>query len=161
MILCESLIDAMTFWVQGFTNVTASYGTQGFTDDHLTLFKNAGVKRVLIAYDRDDSGDKAATKLAKHLQENGIDCFRVLFPNGMDANQYACEAETKTEARERLSAVIRKAEWLGNGKAPERQLALEPLSLAAIPEIIIDTDKYNVEESADLVIKELQKLCFI
>jgi len=29
------------------------------------------------------------------------------------------------------------------------------------PEIIIDTDKYNVEESAELVIKELQKLCFI
>ena len=34
IILCESLIDAMSFWVHGFTNVTASYGTGGFTADH-------------------------------------------------------------------------------------------------------------------------------
>ena len=49
IILCEALIDAMTFWVHGFTNVTASYGTQGFTDDHLTLFKRLKVDRVYIA----------------------------------------------------------------------------------------------------------------
>jgi DNA primase len=33
VILCESLIDAMTFWVHGFRNVTTSYGTGGFTDE--------------------------------------------------------------------------------------------------------------------------------
>jgi len=37
LILCEALIDAMTFWVQGYRNVTASYGVQGFTDDHLRI----------------------------------------------------------------------------------------------------------------------------
>jgi len=31
MILCEALIDAMTFWCHGYRNVTASYGTSGFT----------------------------------------------------------------------------------------------------------------------------------
>jgi len=31
VILCESLIDALTFWSAGFRNVTASYGVQGFT----------------------------------------------------------------------------------------------------------------------------------
>ena len=34
IILCESLIDALTFWCAGFRNVTASYGVNGFTDDH-------------------------------------------------------------------------------------------------------------------------------
>lgn len=52
VILCESLIDALTFWVAGYRNVTASYGTSGFTDDHLAAFKQHQVKRVLIAYDR-------------------------------------------------------------------------------------------------------------
>ena len=34
IILCESIIDALTFWCAGFRNVTASYGVNGFTDDH-------------------------------------------------------------------------------------------------------------------------------
>ena len=34
IILCEALIDALTFWCAGFRNVTASYGVGGFTDDH-------------------------------------------------------------------------------------------------------------------------------
>jgi len=29
IILCESLIDALTFWCAGFRNVTASYGIEG------------------------------------------------------------------------------------------------------------------------------------
>ncbi len=35
LILCEALLDAMTFWVNGFKNVTASYGTGGLTAEHL------------------------------------------------------------------------------------------------------------------------------
>ena len=60
VILCEALIDAMTFWVNGYQNVTASYGTGGFTDDHLSLLLQYKIKRVLIAYDRDESGNAAA-----------------------------------------------------------------------------------------------------
>jgi len=75
VILCEALIDAMTFWCHGYRNVTASYGTSGFTDDHLSMFKEHGIKRVLIAYDRDEAGNNAAEKLAKALNESGMDAF--------------------------------------------------------------------------------------
>jgi DNA primase len=34
IILCEALIDALTFWCAGFCNVTASYGIEGFIADH-------------------------------------------------------------------------------------------------------------------------------
>ena len=122
VILCESLIDAMTFWCAGFRNVTTSYGTSGFTNDHLRLFIESGVEKVLIAYDRDEAGNVAAGKLAKKLNENGIDAYRVLFPKGMDANEYACQV---TPAQKSLGVVIRSAEWVGNGKAPERQLDIE------------------------------------
>lgn len=115
VILCESLIDAMTFWVHGFRNVTASYGTNGFTDDHLKAFKLHKIKRVLIAYDRDEAGNKAAEALAEKLMSEGFDVFRILFPKGMDANEYSRQV---TPAQKSLGLAIRKAQWMGNGVAP-------------------------------------------
>ena len=44
---------------------------------------------MLIAYDRDEAGDRAAEKLAQQLMAEGLDCYRILFPKGMDANEYA------------------------------------------------------------------------
>lgn len=115
IILCEALIDAMTFWVNGFRHVTASYGTSGFTDEHLTAFKQHAIQRVLIAYDRDEAGNVAAAKLAKQLNDNGMDAFRILLPKGMDVNDYALQV---TPAQKSLGLAIRKAHWLGQGKAP-------------------------------------------
>ena len=79
IILCEALIDAMTFWVHGFRNVTSSYGTQGFTEDMLQALLANNVKRVLIAYDRDDASNVAA-QLRKKLIKYSIDAFRILLP---------------------------------------------------------------------------------
>ena len=115
IILCESLIDALTFWCAGYRNVTASYGTEGFTKDHLETFKRHGIKRVLIAYDRDVAGDKAAKVLAKKLMAESMTCYRVQFPKGMDANEYALKVKP---AEKSLGVVVRKAEWMGKGKPP-------------------------------------------
>lgn len=126
VILCEALIDAMTFWVHGFRNVTASYGAGGFTDDHLAAFQRHGVKRVLIAYDRDDAGNQAADVLAERLRSEGIACHRIQFPKGMDANEYALKMAPPDKA---LALLIRKAEWMGEGHAPAPASA--PLAAAA------------------------------
>ena len=115
IILCEALIDAMTFWCAGYRNVTASYGTEGFTDDHLAAFKQYGIERVLIAYDRDDAGERAADKLAEKLLALGIGCFRIQFPKGMDANGYALKVQPASKS---LGVLIRKAVWLGKGYVP-------------------------------------------
>ena len=116
VILCESLIDALTFWRWGFRHVTSSYGVNGFTEEILQALVDHQIKRVLIAYDRDEAGNKAAVDVAKKLNQQGIDCFRVLFPKGMDANEYACQMSPPQKS---LALVIRKAEWMGNGKAPK------------------------------------------
>jgi len=113
IILCEALIDAMTFWCAGYRNVTAAYGVSGFTDDHWAAFKEHGTERVLIAYDRDEAGNAAAETLAKELNAQGIDAFRVLFPKGMDANEFALKVQPVHES---LGLAIRKAEWMGQGK---------------------------------------------
>jgi DNA primase len=132
IILCEALIDAMTFWCAGFTNVTASYGVEGFTDDHLAAFKKYGTERVLIAYDRDEAGDRAAEKLAAQLIAQGIECLRVRFPKGMDANTYALKL---TPAQHSLALVLQQAEWIGRGARPESATLAAPDAPATMQDI--------------------------
>lgn len=74
VILTEALIDAMTFWCAGYRNVTAAYGVEGLTDDHLATFKRLAVRRVLIAFDRDDAGERGVEKAAERLMVEGIEC---------------------------------------------------------------------------------------
>ncbi|MGC4065047.1 MAG: CHC2 zinc finger domain-containing protein [Polyangiaceae bacterium] len=109
IILCESLIDALTFWCAGYRNVTTAYGVEGFTDEHREAFRVHGTERVLIAYDRDEAGDRAAEKLGEVLSAMGIEVMRVLFPKGMDANEYALRVGP---AERSLGLVLRQAEWL-------------------------------------------------
>jgi DNA primase len=95
--------------------VTASYGVNGFTEDHRAAFKKHGVNKVLIAYDRDEAGERATLELAEELIAMGIDCYRVLFPKGMDANEYGCKVRPAPKS---LAVLLNKAEWLGKGKRP-------------------------------------------
>ena len=120
IILCESLIDAMTFWVAGFRNVTASYGVHGFTKDHKAAFAKHGVERVYLAYDADDAGNGAAAKLAAELMEGGVECFRVQFPKGMGANEYARKVQPAAKS---LGVLLRRAEGRGRGARPSVAVA--------------------------------------
>ena len=136
IILCESLIDALTFWCAGYRNVTASYGVNGFTKDHRAAFEKHGTRRVYIAYDADEAGHKAAAKLAEELIENGLECFRVEFPKGMDANEYALL--TKPAAKS-LGVLLNRASWLGKGARPAGRVAVPVMvapSVVTAPEIV-------------------------
>jgi DNA primase len=116
VILCEALLDALTFWCAGYRHVTASYGINGFTAEHLALFQRLQLERILIAYDRDEAGERAAEQLAGRLTGAGFRCYRVLFPRGLDANAYALE---NTPAEKSLGLVLRHAVFVGQGAAPE------------------------------------------
>ena len=131
IILCEALIDALTFWCAGYRNVTSAYGIEGFTDDHLAAFKQHRTERVLIAYDRDDAGERGAQKVAERLMGEGIECFRIQFPKGMDANEYALKV---APAAKSLGLVIRRAVWLGKGAAPA---APDGVSMTSTPPVAV------------------------
>jgi DNA primase len=115
IILCEALLDALTFWAAGYHHVTSCYGVNGMTDELLGALKSCGAQRILIAFDRDEAGDRGAEAIAKRLKAEGLDCFRLLYPKGMDANAYAC---TVKPAEKSLGVVIRSAQWLGQGEKP-------------------------------------------
>lgn len=157
IILCEALIDALTFWRWGFKNVTSSYGVNGFTDELLQTLVALNVRRVLVAYDRDEAGDKAAFAVAEKLNAQGIETYRVLFPKGMDANQYACQT---TPTQKALALVIRQAQWMCNGvlkkatteKVSELTSSLIPFLVAAVnpvgePQPLINAQEHALPES--------------
>ncbi len=110
IILCEALIDALTFWCAGYRNVTSAYGVEGFTDEMLEAFQRHGIERVLIAFDRDEAEERGVANVPEKLLAAGIECFRIQFPKGMDANSYALKL---APAEKSLGLAIRKAVWLG------------------------------------------------
>jgi DNA primase len=78
------------------------------------------------------------------LAEKGIECYRVLFPSGKDANGYAQSIKGGPDAvAQALGDVLRKALWLGKGEmlglagvdvaAPEAGAAPAPAALAPAP----------------------------
>jgi len=144
LILCEAPFDALTFWVNGFKNVTFIYGTEGFldlpkqgqsaealreggTDTHMGLILKNRIRRVYLAYDADEAGNRAAGRDAERLTAHGVEVFRVKFPWGMDANEYAVAAASqsrdggmqppggfdKLTVNKALQTLLNAAEWLG------------------------------------------------
>ncbi|MFC1499186.1 toprim domain-containing protein, partial [Verrucomicrobiota bacterium] len=114
LILCEAPLDALTFWIHGFKNVTFIYGTEGFPKYLFDAMLEHKIQRVRLAYDADRAGDQAAKRDADRLQQHGIECFRIRFPHGMDANEYALAV---TPAPKSLDVLVKSAQWLGNGKS--------------------------------------------
>ena len=148
LIVCEALIDALTFWCAGLRNVTSAYGVEGVTDELIDAIQASGVARVLIAFDRDDAGERGAAKLAERLQGIGIDCFRVVFPKGMDANEYAMKVQPAAKS---LGLLVRKAEWMGKGAAPRRDNFAEhaePVELPSSAAAVAPPTKPAAEEEA-------------
>jgi hypothetical protein len=110
VILCEALLDALTFWVAGHRAVTTSYGVHGFTLHHRALFRALRPSRVLLAYDPDVAGDEAAVAHAALLAADGLPSARVRFPRGLDANAYA---RMTTPSDKSLGVLLRAATPLG------------------------------------------------
>jgi DNA primase catalytic core len=102
IILCEALIDALAFWVNGLRNVTASYGVSGFTPELEEAFNLFAIEKAYIAYDNDPAGNQAALTLAAKLSKAGIDVYRVNFPEGLDANAFALKEQDPAAAFKEL-----------------------------------------------------------
>jgi len=110
LILCEAPLDALTLWVNGIHNTTFIYGTEGFPDYLFDALLSHRVKRVRLAYDAADAGNRAAARDAERLTAHGIETYRVKLPWGMDVNEYAAKV---TPAAKSLRVAVDSAEWIG------------------------------------------------
>lgn len=130
LIVCESVIDALTLWCAGFRHVTAAYGTDGWTPEHQAAVVEHGIRRVLIAFDADPAGDRGAKTLAAELAAAGIESYRVELPSGSDVNEVAVGAKLPAET---LGRFLRKASWMDAlaGPAPRTLPSPSPQPVSA------------------------------
>ena len=70
LILCEGYMDVISMHQAGFTNAVASLGT-ALTSGHASLLKRY-TQEVLLLYDSDDAGVRAALRAIPILREAGI-----------------------------------------------------------------------------------------
>lgn len=105
VVLCGSLIDALTVWCAGVHAVTAACGADGCTDELLQALVREGVRRVRVAFVENPGGHAAARAVATRLSAVGIETLRVRLPMGRDIN--ACAVQSGLPA---LSRAIGDAE---------------------------------------------------
>lgn len=72
MLICEGYMDVIAMHQAGFTNAVASLGT-AFTSQHAALIKRY-TDQVILTYDSDGAGVKAALRAIPILKEVGISC---------------------------------------------------------------------------------------
>ncbi len=72
IILCEGYMDVIALHQAGFTQAVASLGT-AFTEGQANILKRY-TREVLLAYDSDGAGVKAALRAIEILREAGITC---------------------------------------------------------------------------------------
>jgi DNA primase catalytic core len=132
VIVTEGIIDALSFWCAGFKYVTTGYSAKALPEELLLSLVAAKVQRVLIAFDRDEAGDKGAAEVAAQLTAYGIESLRVLFPHGQDANSYALAV---TPPEKSLGVLLRAALPMGEPRSKSAvsspDVPRAPSSLAA------------------------------
>ncbi|MBZ7940149.1 MULTISPECIES: DNA primase [Campylobacter] len=82
MIICEGYMDAIAFHKAGFNNAVAVLGT-ALTEHHLPLIRRYEAK-VILCFDNDEAGLRAATRSAFLLSTHKIDGKVALLEGGKD-----------------------------------------------------------------------------
>jgi DNA primase len=85
-VLLEGYMDVMSAWQAGLHNCVASLGTS-FSEEHALLLKRSA-ERLVIAYDGDDAGRKAARRALEVAEPVGLDVRVLLFPAGVDPDEF-------------------------------------------------------------------------
>lgn len=86
LILCEGYMDVIALHGAGFQNAVATLGT-AITPEHARLMKRY-TKSVVISYDSDDAGQRAADKAFKLLSEVGLETRVLKLDGAKDPDEY-------------------------------------------------------------------------
>ena len=101
IILCEGYMDVIAMHAAGFTNAVATLGT-AITSEQARMMSRY-TKKVIISYDADEAGQKAAARAIKMLTEVGLDVTILKVPGAKDPDEYI-KANGADKFRQLLSA---------------------------------------------------------
>ncbi len=86
LILCEGYMDVIAMHSAGFENAVATLGT-AITSEQARMMSRY-TKKVIISYDADEAGQKAAMRAVKMLTEVGLDVTILKVPGAKDPDEY-------------------------------------------------------------------------
>lgn len=86
VLITESIIDSLSLFTAGITNVLPLLGVNGFLPDHIEYLKHQSFPIVLIALNGDEAGNKAAAQLKQNLAAQNIAAKIIELPNEKDFN---------------------------------------------------------------------------
>jgi DNA primase len=106
-ILVEGYLDLIALYEFGITNVAASLGT-AFTPEQSKLLGRFA-RKVVINYDGDDAGIKAARRAIEHLLPQDFDVKVLVLPDGKDPDDFIREkgVEAYNDARGKATPFLR------------------------------------------------------
>ena len=85
-VVCEGQLDLIACFMAGVENVVAPLGT-AFTDQHARLLKRY-VEEVVLCFDSDEAGQKAAVRSLDHLLASGLAVRVALVPAPDDPDSF-------------------------------------------------------------------------
>lgn len=102
LILCEGYMDVIAMHQAGFTNAVATLGTALTTDQARLMARYA--KEVIVSYDSDEAGQKAAQRAIGILGEAGLRVRVLRIEGGKDPDEYI-----KTHGPERFKRMLQQS----------------------------------------------------
>ena len=99
LILCEGYMDVIAMHAAGFTNAVATLGT-AITSEQARVMSRY-TKKVVISYDSDEAGQRAAARAVKILSDVGLDVAILKVPGSKDPDEYI-----KTFGKDKFSDVL-------------------------------------------------------
>ena len=86
IIVVEGFMDAIRLYTIGIENVVATMGTS-VTKEQIAIIKKMA-KEIILMFDGDTAGKKAAYQVSTELKNNGIDAKIVVLEDNLDPDEY-------------------------------------------------------------------------
>lgn len=86
IILCEGYMDVIALHAAGFTNAVATLGT-ALTEEQARMISRY-TKKVIISYDMDEAGRRAADRAVRMFSEVGLDVKLLKLQDAKDPDEY-------------------------------------------------------------------------
>ncbi len=129
VIVCEAVFDALALYSVGIRNVTATYGTNGWTQDHDALLGAGKTRELVFAFDNDKAGAEGVKRIVERLKQRHEDLSfgRLKLPqlDGVkDLNELLLhlygEGLGKDEVRLTFESLIQSAPRIGKPTTPRK-----------------------------------------
>ena len=154
MILCEGYMDVIALHAAGFSNAIATLGTAITSEQARVLSRYT--KRIIISYDADEAGQKAAKRAMQLLGEVGLEVSVLKIPDAKDPDEYI-KKHGKDSFAHLLENTKSKFEYNVEGVLGKYNIELPQDKINAVVEIVkLISDVYSSAER-DVYIRTISK----